>query len=241
LSRPWGFVFTKGVAFSEGGGERVIVFVGAPGSGKGTQSSRLAKRFAIPVISTGEMLRGESRRDTPEGRRLRRILAAGSLVDDAVVCAAVNARLRRDLPGGGMILDGFPRNLNQAARLDGILRGMGKAGPLVLHLQASRRCLIDRLTSRRQCESCGTVYNLALRPSRLDTHCENDGGLLVSREDDADAVIGRRLDEFDRACAPLVDFYRNGDYHLIDGDQDAEVVSAALLAIVGMSAARVAA
>ncbi len=178
------------MAFFQGGGERVIVFIGAPGSGKGTQSLRLAKRLDIPALSTGEMLRGESKRDTPEGRRLRGILAAGSLVDDTVVCAAVNAKLRRDLPGcGGMILDGFPRNLHQAQRLDRILAAMGKSGPLVLHLQASRHCLIERLTSRRHCEGCGTVYNLALRPSRLGIHCENDGGLLVRRDDDAEAVI----------------------------------------------------
>ena len=217
--------------------ERVIVFIGAPGSGTGTQSLRLAKMLGIPALSTGEMLRGEAKRDTAEGRRLREILAAGSLVDDTVVCAAVNARLQRDLPGGGVILDGFPRNLNQARRLNRILTAMGKTGPLVLHLQASRNCLMERLTSRRQCEKCGTVYNLALRPSRLGARCELDGGLLVSRDDDAEAVIGRRLDEFDRACAPMVDFYSRGDYHLIDGDQDAEVVSAALVAIVGMSAA----
>lgn len=222
--------------------ERVIVFIGAPGSGKGTQSLRLAKKLRVPALSTGEMLRGEAKRNTAEGRRLREILAAGSLVDDAIVCGAVNARLHRDLHGrGGMILDGFPRNLNQAQRLDRTLASLGKPGPLVLHLEASQECLIERLAARRHCERCGTVYNLALRPSRLSTHCENDGGLLVSRDDDDEAVIGRRLDDFDRACAPLVDFYRKADYHLIDGDQDAEVVSAALLAIVGMSAARAAA
>ena len=149
----------------------------------------------------------------------------------------VNATLRRDLPHGGMILDGFPRNLNQARRLDRILASMGKPGPLVVHLEVSRACLMERLTLRRQCERCGTIYNLALRPSRLGTRCENDGGLLVSRDDDDEAVIARRLDEFDRASAPLVGFYRRGDYHVVDGEQDAEVVSAALLAIVGMSAA----
>jgi adenylate kinase len=221
--------------------DRVIVFIGAPGSGKGTQSSRLAKKLGIPALSTGEMLRGEAKRETPAGRRLRDILAAGSLVEDSVVCDAVNARLRRDLPARGIILDGFPRNLQQAECLDRILAGMGKSGPLVLHLQASRRCLMERLTARRHCEICGAVYNLALRPSRLGTNCENDGALLVERDDDAEAVISHRLDEFDRACAPLVSFYGTGDYHLIDGDQDAEVVSGVLFAIVAMSAARAAA
>lgn len=217
--------------------ERVIVFIGAPGSGKGTQSLRLAKNLGMRALSTGEMLRGEAKRNTAEGRRLREILAAGSLVDDTVVCAAVKARLHRDVPLGGVILDGFPRNLHQAQRLDRILESMGKPGPLVVNLQVSRECLMERLTLRRQCDTCGTIYNLALRPSRLGTRCENDGGMLISRDDDDAAVIARRLDEFDRASAPLVEFYSKGDYHVVDGDQDAEVVSAALLAIVEMSAA----
>jgi adenylate kinase len=229
------FVSTEGVT------GRVIVLIGAPGSGKGTQSARLAKKLGIAALSTGEMLRGEAKRDTASGRKLRAILAAGSLVDDAVVCDAVNARLRRDLPAGGIILDGFPRNLRQALHLDRILAGMGQPGPLVLHLEASRECLMERLASRRHCGVCGTVYNLALRPSRLGTNCENDGAFLLSRDDDAESVIAKRLDEFAQAVAPLVDFYSRGDYHLIDGDQHAEVVSGALQAIVGMSEARAAA
>jgi adenylate kinase len=221
--------------------ERVIVFIGAPGSGKGTQAARLSRRLGIAALSTGEMLRAEANRDTAEGRRLRAILAAGSLVDDTVVCAAVNARLQRELPGRGIILDGFPRNLNQARRLNRILAGMGQPGPLVVHMQVSRDCLMQRLTLRRHCGVCGTVYNLALRPSLLGAHCENDGEPLLTRDDDKEWVIAKRFDEFDRAVAPLVDFYRRADYHLINGDQDAEVIAASLSAIVGIPEAAAAA
>jgi adenylate kinase len=223
------FVFTVGVT-----AERVIVFIGAPGSGKGTQAARLSKQLGIAALSTGEMLRGEAKRETAEGRRLRAILAAGSLVDDTVVCAAINARLHRELPARGIILDGFPRNLNQARRLDRILREMGQPGPLVLHIQVSRACLMKRLTLRRYCGVCGTVYNLALRPSQLGANCENDGALLLSRDDDKESVIARRLQEFDSAVAPLIDYYRRADYHLIDGDQDAEIVADGLMTIVGI-------
>jgi len=184
-------------------------------------------------LSTGEMLRGEAKRDTAEGRRLRAILAAGSLVDDTVVCAAVNARLHRELPARWIILDGFPRNVNQARRLDRILEGMGQPGPLVLHMQVSRACLIKRLTLRRYCGVCGTVYNLALQPSRLGANCENDGALLLCRDDDKESVIARRLEEYDRAVAPLVDCYRRADYHVIDADRDADLVADGLMAIVG--------
>jgi adenylate kinase len=216
---------------------RVILFLGAPGSGKGTQSSWLAGQLGIPSLSTGDMLRAEAKRSTV----LRKILASGSLVDDEVVCRAVSARLRRELPTRGMILDGFPRNRRQAECLEGILSRMGMPGPLVLHLDVSRDRLLDRLTARRQCAVCGSIFNLRSRPSARGEFCENDGGRLLQREDDTEAVILRRLREFDLACAPLVDFYSGADYHRIDGDRETEAVSAELLGIVGLAEARAAA
>jgi adenylate kinase len=220
---------------------RVILFLGAPGSGKGTQSSLLSGRLGIPCLSTGDMLRAEAARNTRSGLKLRDILAAGSLVDDEAVCRAVNSRLKRELPARGIILDGFPRTRRQAECLDQILAGIGMPRPLVLHLDVSRDRLLSRLTSRRQCAVCGTIFNLLSRPSSLGGRCENDGGILLLREDDAEAVILRRLIEFDRSCAPLVDFYRGADYHRIDGDRDTELVSAELLDIVGPAEARAAA
>jgi adenylate kinase len=220
---------------------RVILFLGAPGSGKGTQSSWLSGQLGIPSLSTGDMLRAEAGRNTTAGIKLRKILASGFLVDDEVVCQAVSARLRREVPARGIVLDGFPRTRKQAECLDRILSGMGMPRPVVLHLDVSRDRLLSRLTSRRQCAVCGTIFNLMSRPSSLGTQCENDGGVLLQREDDSEAVILRRLTEFDRSCAPLVDFYSGADYHRIDGDRDTEVVSAQLLEIVGPVEARAAA
>jgi adenylate kinase len=139
------------------------------------------------------------------------------------------------------VLDGFPRTLQQAERLDRILSAMALPGPLVLHLDVSRELLLNRLTSRRQCATCGAIFNLASRPSRGAERCEVDGGFLVQRDDDTEAVIRRRLREFDLACAPLVEYYRSGHYHRVDGDGHTEAVSAALLAIVGPIVARAAA
>jgi adenylate kinase len=219
----------------------VILFLGAPGSGKGTQSSWLSGKLGIPSLSTGDMLRAESQRNTPTGLKLRKVLASGTLVDDKVVCGAVAARLKREPRSQGIILDGFPRTRTQAECLDQILSTMGAPGPLVLHLDVSREQVLGRLTSRRQCSTCGAIYNLLSRPSAHGTHCENDGGALFQREDDTETAITRRLIEFERTFAPLVDFYTQGNYYRIDGDRDPAVVSAELLAIAGTVWTRVAA
>jgi adenylate kinase len=220
---------------------RVTLFLGAPGSGKGTQSSWLSSRLGIPCLSTGEMLRGEAKENTQAGLRLRAILASGSLVKDAIVCEAVASRLRRDLPNGGIILDGFPRTLKQAECLDKILAGMRMPSPLVLHLDVSREKLRERLTARRQCAQCGAIFNLLSRPSLTGARCENDGGELIQRDDDSDSVVLRRFVEFEASCAPLVAYYRKADYHRIDGDRDPALISAELLRIAGPLSARAAA
>jgi len=193
----------------------------------------LSGQLGIPSLSTGDMLRAESKRNTAAGLKLRKILASGSLVDDEVVCQAVSSRLRLELPARGIILDGFPRTLRQAECLGGILSDLGMAGPMVLHLDVSRERLIGRMTARRQCGVCGSIYNLMSRPSSLGTLCEKDGGVLVQREDDKEAVIRRRFTEFDLSCAPLVEYYRRADYHRLDGDRDTGLISAEVLAIVG--------
>ena len=179
------------------GRARVIIFLGAPGSGKGTQSSWLSSQLGMPCLSTGEALRAEAKRNGPAGVRLRRILASGSLVSDDVVCEVVGARLRREAHENGLILDGFPRTVRQADCLDSLLTDLGLPGPVVIHLDVSKPLLLKRLTARRHCAVCGTVYNLISRPSLCGPRCENDGGLLVERDDDAEGVVLRRLEEFE--------------------------------------------
>jgi adenylate kinase len=227
---------------------RVILFLGAPGSGKGTQSAWLSGQLGIDSLSTGDMLRAESQQQTRAGFKLREVLASGALVDDKLVCQAVSARLHRDLPRSGLsaakrgiILDGFPRTIAQAECLDEILAEMGMPGPLVLHLDVSRQALLSRLTARRQCASCGAIYNLLSRPSAQGSNCELDGQPLQQRDDDSEAVIRRRLTAFDLSCAPLIEYYGHSDYHRIDGDRDPSLISAELLAIVTLEKARAAA
>src|SRR6185312_3428878 len=174
------------VAVEEAPRARIIVFLGAPGSGKGTQSALLSAELGIAALSTGEMLRAEAQRETSAGRKLRKVLASGALVADELVCDAVAARLKREIANGGMILDGFPRTLAQAERLDGILRGLDLGPAMVLHLDVPREHIVARLTARRQCASCGAIYNLVSRRSGRGEVCESDGGALVQREDDSE-------------------------------------------------------
>ena len=210
---------------------RVILFLGAPGSGKGTQSAWLSSKLGIPSLSTGDMLRAAAKEHTPAGIRLREILASGALVSDAVVCDAVALRLRGERERG-MILDGFPRTVTQARCLDQILVDLKMPPPLVLHLDISPERLLDRLTARRQCAQCGAIYNLLSKPSRAGTRCENDGGELLQRDDDSETVIMRRFVEFNAACEPLVQHYSSEDYYKVDGDRAPDLIASELLRIL---------
>jgi adenylate kinase len=209
---------------------RVILFLGAPGSGKGTQSSWLSQQLGVSCLSTGEILRSEAKRNTPAGYRLRQVLCSGSLVSDEMVCAAVGARLRRD--AAGVILDGFPRTLPQAVFLDDLLVERGWPRPTVIHLHVPRHELLRRMTLRRQCAVCGAIYNLVSRPSLRGSRCEKDGGALVQRDDDPEATALRRIGEFEALSAPLIEYYRGSDYRRVDGSRDPDLVAADLLEIV---------
>jgi adenylate kinase len=219
----------------------VILFLGPPCCGKGTQSARLSSALGIPALSTGEMLRVEAKQDTPAGIRLRETLASGVLVKDEIVCAAVASRLRRDIPEKGIILDGFPRTIKQARCLDRIVANLRMPKPVVFYLDVTRERLIERMTARRQCAVCGTIFNLTSCPSKAGMRCEHDGGALVQRADDTESVIRRRLTDFETACAPLIEHYRAANYHHIDGDRDADLVFADLLQLMGPSETRAAA
>lgn len=212
---------------------RVILLLGAPGSGKGTQSALLASRLGITVVSTGAILREEARRSTPAGFRLRQTMATGALVDDETVCEAVGARVENLRPDEQLILDGFPRTLNQARCLDRLLEGLGMPGPLVLHLDVPGDVLLRRLASRRQCAKCGAIYNLASRPSVKGSRCQIDGAALVERDDDSEGVIGRRLDAYNAETLPVVEYYASRNYRRIDGDRAPAEIGKEVLEIAG--------
>ncbi len=185
-----------------------VVFLGAPGAGKGTQARRLAVGAGVPQVATGDMLREAVAEGTPLGREAKRYMDAGALVPDDVVIGLVDERLARPDAGPGYVLDGFPRTVAQAEALDALLRRRGQDLDRVLFFDVSRQELLRRLTGRRICRQCGTAFHLISAPPKTAGRCDQCGGELYQREDDAEATVAHRLDVYQTQTAPLLDYYR---------------------------------
>jgi adenylate kinase len=196
---------------------KAIVLFGSPGSGKGTQAKLLTECLGIPHISTGEMLREGVRRGIGVTPKTAAKMQAGILVKDEVVEAMVEERLSQPDAGNGFVLDGYPRTLAQAEYL---IRWLGErhSCELVIHLAVDYNIIIARLTGRRECPRCGTPYNVALRPPKVDELCDLDGEKLVRRDDDGEEVIRRRLDAYDRQTRPVLDYLRTAGRRVLDVD-----------------------
>ena len=202
----------------------VIILLGPPGSGKGTQSDVLQRELNIPAISTGEVLRAEIAAGTPLGQKVKDTIGAGRLADDDLVNEVVAAQISQPAFARGFVLDGYPRTVNQARYLDGLLRRLGFPEPLVIHLEADTETIFERLAARRLCPCCHRIYNQILRPSKDGVHCDVDGTPLIIREDDKPAVIRDRLKAYRELSEPLIDFYRSRNYVSVDGNLPPETV-----------------
>jgi adenylate kinase len=206
-----------------------IVFLGAPGSGKGTQSQRLVERHSIPQISTGDLLRAHVRDGTELGLRAKEIMASGALLDDATILGMVRARLAQSDAAGGFILDGFPRTLAQADGLGQMLAQIGQPLDAVVLFNVDAAKLVQRISGRRSCSTCGRVFNLHTAPPPSPPPC---GGQcvtppLVQRPDDSEATVSKRLAVYEEQTRPLVDYYRRqGLLREIDADAALEDVTA---------------
>ncbi len=185
-----------------------FILLGEPGAGKGTYSAVLIKKFQIPQVSTGDILRSAVKEGTPLGLKAQEFMKKGALVPDEVVIGLVRERLKQKDAEKGFILDGFPRTIPQAETLDGILKELGKPVDAVLKIEVSRETLIERLTGRRSCKVCGTGYNVntGLAPKK-DGICDKCGGEVIQRADDNRATIENRLNVYTKDTAPLVNFY----------------------------------
>ena len=216
----------------------ILLLFGPPGSGKGTQSLHLARKFQIPAISTGEIFRAEYRAGTDLGRLSNQIIANGSLVGDDLVNGIVAARTARPDCAGGFLLDGYPRTVPQAVFFAGLLRERRLPEPAVIHLGVAEEQLVGRLTARRQCPKCGHIYNLLSRPPRRPGVCDNDGEALSTRDDDREAVIRQRLAAYRELTGPVLDYYGRAAVITVDGALPPDQVTQAIENAVPQTAAQ---
>jgi adenylate kinase len=216
-----------------------IVLLGAPGSGKGTQSQLLVKAYGVPQVSTGDLLREAVGRGTTLGLRAKSAMDAGRLVDDATVLGMIRERLTQPDAANGFILDGFPRNIPQAVALDDLLEGLGRPLNAVVLMDLDMAVLFKRLTGRRICEDCGRVFNIITSPPGSPPHCAQCGDMprLIQRPDDREEVIGKRLEVYEAQTKPLIEHYRAvGLLRVVDADAPMDTVFRNLQAAVGAAA-----
>ena len=185
-----------------------IIFIGPPGSGTGTQAKRLASRFDIPHISTGDMLREAVAEGSPLGQQAAPIMAAGGLVPDDLMIGIINERMAKPDARKGFILDGFPRTLVQAEKLDGIV-GNGNDPLRVLQLLVPDDAIVRRITLRRTCAQCGAIYHLENNPPATGSVCDRCGAEVIARPDDTEEAVRKRLESFHRQTMPVATYYKS--------------------------------
>jgi adenylate kinase len=186
----------------------ILILLGPPGAGKGTQAKLLALEYGVPHISTGDMFRDHKARGTELGKKIQAIMDAGGLVTDDVTNAMVKDRLSRPDVAKGFILDGYPRTTAQAEYLEKLLAGLGRKLDRVVSYEVAEELVVERISGRRSCPKCGAVYHVSANPPRRTGVCDKDGEGLVQREDDKPENVKKRLQEYAEKTSPLKRFYQ---------------------------------
>ena len=208
-----------------------ILLMGPPGAGKGTQAANLVKEFGIPHISTGDMFRAAVKEGTELGLQAKACMDAGKLVPDEVTIGIVKERLAKPDCKKGFILDGFPRTVEQADALAGILKELGLSLTAALNITVPAADLIERAVGRRICKSCGATYHVKFNPSKKAGVCDTCAGDLYQRADDSEETMKSRLSVYEAQTKPLIAYYEKaGVYKEIDGRQPIDDVKAAMIA-----------
>lgn len=201
--------------------------MGLPGAGKGTQAEKISEKYNIPHISTGDMFRLAIKEGTELGKKAKSFMDQGNLVPDEVTIGIVQERLSKDDCKNGFLLDGFPRTIAQAEALHNLLSDMKESIDFVLHVDVPEEKLVERLTGRRICPTCGATYHVIYNPPQTDGVCDKDGSKLIQREDDTPETVKNRLAVNIKQTQPLMDFYNDKGYLVtVNGDQDIDLVFA---------------
>ena len=211
-----------------------IILMGPPGAGKGTQAEKLVEVYQIPHISTGDMFRKAQKDGTELGLKAKSYMEQGQLVPDEVTVGIVKERLAEDDCKDGFLLDGFPRTVQQADALDGILKELGMTLDRVVNIEVDKAFLVDRLTGRRVCRACGATFHVTNKAPKVEGVCDKCGGELYKRNDDKIETVSNRLDVYAAQTAPLIEYYQSkGIMSSIDGSQSMEKVLADIRSALG--------
>jgi len=211
-----------------------LILLGGPGSGKGTQAAAVSQKYGVLGVSTGDLFRKNVAEDTPLGRKANEYMKKGQLVPDQIVLSMVDQRLSQPDCSKGYLLDGFPRTLGQAESLKKMLAKRGTALDHVILIEVPDEAIVERLSSRRTCSKCGTIYNLKLSPPKKDGVCDKCGGALTQREDDVAETIRQRLRVYHETTEPLIAYYRKEKLlRSVDGSKAPQEVSKAIFGVLG--------
>lgn len=212
---------------------KTIILLGAPGAGKGTNAKKITSEYHLPHISTGDMFREALRDETELGKLAKSYMDKGLLVPDEVTISLVKERLSKDDCKDGFLLDGFPRNLNQAEALEKIGKEINRPINYVIDINVPEEILKDRITGRRVCKKCGAPYHIKTLKPKVEGVCDICGGELIQRKDDNEEALKVRLDEYHHQTEPLINYYsKKGILHTVDGSKDLKEVMADIDAIL---------
>ncbi|ELC8417036.1 adenylate kinase [Clostridium perfringens] len=211
-----------------------IVLLGPPGAGKGTQAKSISNRYSIPHISTGDIFRKNISENTPLGIEAKSYMDNGQLVPDEVTINMVKDRLQQDDCKNGYLLDGFPRTVHQAEALDNFLTEREESIDTALLIEVPKEFILERMTGRRVCPSCGASYHIKFNPPTNDGKCDLCGSDVIQRKDDTEETVKERLDVYEDQTQPLIDFYKNKkQLSVVDGTQAINEVFESICKILG--------
>jgi len=211
-----------------------IIMLGAPGAGKGTQAKKLAERYSIPHISTGDIFRANIKNGTELGKKAKAYIDEGALVPDELVVDLVVDRFKIPDCANGYVLDGFPRTIPQAEALEAALNAIGETVDFAINIEVPDENIINRMSGRRACVGCGATYHVIYNPTKVEGVCDNCGEKLILRQDDKPETVKNRLSVYHAQTQPLIDFYnKKGVLAEVDGTKDMDDVFNAIVNILG--------